>query len=43
MTCNLKGSFPTAESAFKVLYMAVYQQQEKFNKRVKLQIILKCI
>jgi transposase-like protein len=26
-----KGSFPTIESAFKVLYMAIYQQQEKWN------------
>jgi transposase-like protein len=27
-----KGSFPTIESAFKVLYMAIYQQQEKWNR-----------
>jgi transposase-like protein len=27
-----KGSFPTEESAFKVLYLAVYQQQEKWDK-----------
>ena len=27
-----KGSFPTVESAFKVLYMAIYQQQEKWNR-----------
>ena len=27
-----KGSFLTEESAFKVLYMAVYQQQEKWNR-----------
>ena len=27
-----KGSFPTEESAFKVLYLAIYQQQEKWNK-----------
>jgi transposase-like protein len=26
-----KGSFPTVESAFKVLYMAIFQQQEKCN------------
>jgi transposase-like protein len=27
-----KGSFPTKDSAFKVLYLAIYQQQEKWNK-----------
>ncbi len=27
-----KGSFPTEESAFKVVYLAIYQQQEKWNK-----------
>jgi transposase-like protein len=27
-----KGSFPTEESAFKVLYLAIFQQQEKWNK-----------
>jgi len=27
-----KGSFPTVESAFKVLYMAICQQQEKWNR-----------
>ncbi len=27
-----KGSFPTEESAFKVLYMATQEQQEKLNK-----------
>ena len=27
-----KSSFPTEKSAFKVLYLAIYQQQEKWNK-----------
>jgi len=27
-----KGSFPTEESAFKVLYLAIFQQQEKWNR-----------
>ena len=27
-----KSSFPTKKSAFKVLYLAIYQQQEKWNK-----------
>jgi len=27
-----KGSFPTEESAFKVMYLAIFQQQEKWNK-----------
>lgn len=28
---TLKGSFPTVESAFKVMYLAVQEQENKWN------------